>query len=216
MRNLLIILIALFTSFNFSFSQFLSGKDAQVLLKGVIKDENTNIALAVSIEFRSKEGKKIKTFSSKDGKFEQLLPSGEEYLVILSSDDIIRKEFNFKIDDVTKFTEQETEWTAIKPDVGARIFYENIFSNGSANIDERGLEKLQELQKLLRFNRSLYVDFNISNLENLANQRISELNKLVDSWTREKARITIKVASNPKQEKDFSVYITKISDFLNK
>jgi len=216
MKYILFSMFFLMLNLNVSFSQFLSGKDAQVLLKGVITEENTNQPLAVSIEMRTNDGKKIKTQSSATGEFEQLLPSGVEYLVILTSDEILRKEFNFKVDVSDKYTEQKTEWKAIKPAVGSKIFGGNIFTNGSTAIHDQGMESLKELQMLLRFNRNLYVDFQVSNQGNLASNRIAELNKLIESWTREKSRISLKVAEKESPNKDFFVYITKLSEFISK
>ncbi|GAB1371131.1 hypothetical protein MASR1M45_11930 [Candidatus Kapaibacterium sp.] len=211
-----LLLVLLIFNFNAIYSQFLSGKDAQVLVKGKIFEENTLEPLVLSIEFRSQEGKKIKTQSNSNGEFEQLLPSGSKYLVILNSDSILRKEFNFIVDDSDKFIEQKTEWTAIKPKVGSRIFGGNIFLNSSSNLSEQGIESLKELQMLLRFNRSLYVSFEISNKENLYESRLNFLKNYVESWTREKARIEFNKMGKEQSNNDLNVKITKMSDFLNK
>lgn len=211
-----LLLVLLIFNFNAIYSQFLSGKDAQVLVKGKIFEENTLEPLVLSIEFRSQEGKKIKTQSNSNGEFEQLLPSGSKYLVILNSDSILRKEFNFIVDDSDKFIEQKTEWTAIKPKVGSRIFGGNIFLNSSSNLSEQGIESLKELQMLLRFNRSLYVSFEISNKENLYESRLNFLKNYVESWTREKARIEFNIMGKEQSNNDLNVKITKMSDFLNK
>lgn len=204
-----------------TYAQFLSGKNAQVLIKGVTFDENTNQPIGVSIEFKSADGKKIKTQSNiNSGLFEQLLPAGENYTVILSSDNILRKEFSFKVDVTDKFKEQKTEWSVLVPVVGAKIFAGNIFKKGTSSISDDGAQKLKELQMLLRFNRSLYVSFNIeSENESLSKDRVNELNTLLDTWMREKTRVELKsIKKTAKNEtvKDLYVHITKIEEFLNK
>lgn len=211
-------LLALLLAFNLnSNAQFLSGDNTQILVKGIIIDENSKEPLGVSIEMRTEDGKKIKTQSnSETGLFEQLLPSGVKYTVILNSDDILRKEFEFSTDVAEQYKEQLTEWTAVKPKKGSKVFSGNIFNAGQSEISSEGLMKLKELQMLLRFNRSLYVEFEISGENSLAEKRLSEISRHIESWTREKSRIELKPIENQSGDKDLLVRITKIEEFLSK
>ena len=211
-------LLAFLLAFNLnSNAQFLSGDNTQILVKGIIIDENSKEPLGVSIEMRTEDGKKIKTQSnSETGLFEQLLPSGVKYTVILNSDDILRKEFEFSTDVAEQYKEQLTEWTAVKPKKGSKVFSGNIFNAGKSEISSEGLKKLKELQMLLRFNRSLYVEFEISGENSLAEKRLSEINRHIESWTREKSRIELKPIENQSGDKDLLVRITKIEEFLSK
>jgi hypothetical protein len=200
-----------------SFSQFLSGKNAQILVKGIIKDDNTQEPFAVNIEFRSADGKKIKTQSnSSTGIFEQLLPAGEKFTAILSGDKIIRKEINLITDNADSYKEQKVEWTVVSPKPGVNLFSGEIFKQDSEKISDVGIETLKEIQMTLRFNRSLHVAFEVNAPNNLANHRIKELEQIVSSWVREKSRIEFKHIDKSQSNKDLFVKITKIEDFLNK
>jgi hypothetical protein len=198
-------------------AQFLSGDNTQILVKGIIVDENTKEPLGVSIEMRSEDGKKIKTQSnSETGLFEQLLPSGVNYTVILNSDDILRKDFEFSTDVAKEYKEQQTEWTVVKPRKGSKVFSGNIFNAGQSEISTEGLKMLKELQMLLRFNRSLYVAFEIKGDSGLAEKRLSEIRSHIENWTREKSRIELKPIENQSGDNDLFVRITKIEEFLSK
>ncbi|MDT3738964.1 MAG: hypothetical protein RO257_05620 [Candidatus Kapabacteria bacterium] len=217
MKLVLITFVLILSFSNIAFSQFLSGKNAQILVKGIIVDENSNEPVSVSIELRTGDGKKIKTQSnSNTGLFEQLLPAGETYNVILTADDILRKEFEFSTDKSSEYKEQKAEWTVVKPKEGSRIFSGEIFKTGGSGISDEGIKKLKELQMLLRFNRSLYVSFELAGESSLVNNRMTELSKFIDEWAREKSRIEIKKSNKDSQNKDIYVYITKIEDFLRK
>lgn len=217
MKLVLITIVLIMNFSNNVFSQFLSGKNAQVLVKGIIVDENSNEPIGVSIELRTGDGKKIKTQSNSiTGLFEQLLPAGETYNVILTADDILRKEFEFNTDKSSEYKEQKAEWTVVKPIAGSRIFSGEIFKTGDSGISDEGSKKLKELQMLLRFNRSLYVSFELAGESSLVKNRMTELSKVIDEWAREKSRIEIKKSNKDSKNKDFYVYITKVEDFLSK
>lgn len=211
-------IISLLLAWNLnSYAQFLSGENTQILVKGIIIEENTKEPIGVSIELRSEDGKKIKTQSnSETGLFEQLLPSGVKYLVILNSDDVLRKEFEFSTEVADKYKEQVTEWTVVKPNMGSKIFSGNIFNPEQSEISSEGLKNLKELQMLLRFNRTISVVFEITGNQSLAQNRLNVLNNHIENWNREKSRIELKLNTNKSSDKDLLVRITKIEDFLNK
>ncbi len=210
-------MISIFVFSNNIYSQFLSGKNSQVLIKGIVRDDNTQEPLGVDIELRSIDGKKLKTKSNiLTGLFEQLLPADVIYTVYLNSDDIIRKEFEFKTDTASQFKEQEVEWTAIKPLPGAKIFSGDIFLKDNNQLTPAGESKLNEIQMLLRFNRSLFVVFEVTGDKQLSESRIDVLKKQVETWTREKSRIEYKSSQVMTGANNFYVKITKVEDFLKK
>lgn len=197
-------------------SQFLSGDNAQILVKGILVDENSGEPISAEIELRSKDGKKVKTQSNSiTGKFEQLLPSGESYTVIVNSEEIIRKEFEFTTETADAFKEQETKWTAVKPRTGVKIFSEDIFQSGSSELSTKGIDKLKQLQMLLRFNRSLFVSIAIGGDDNLKSDRIDRIRREIDKWTREKSRIE-NVGKSENSVKEVNVIVNKIEEFLGK
>ncbi len=216
-RFIWLLFIVLFMSFNYMSAQFLSGKNAQILVKGFVKEAETGEYLAVDIEFRTEDKKKIKTKSNLlDGSFEQLLPAGEKFIVILNSDDILRKEFSFTTDEASEYKEQKTEWTAVKPKEGSKVFTGDIFASGKQNLKPEAQNTLKELQMLMRFNRGIHVDFLVSGEKNIVEKRKVELSKIIACWIREKERINVITGSNSDKNSDLTVKIRKVEDFLSR
>lgn len=217
MKFSLLILISIFVFSNNIYSQFLSGKNSQVLIKGIVRDDNTQEPLGVDIELRSIDGKKLKTKSNTlTGLFELLLPADVIYSVFLNSEDIIRKEFEFKTDTASQFKEQDVEWNVIRPLPGAKIFSGDIFLKDNNQLTQVGESKLKEIQMLMRFNRSLFVVFEVTGDKQLSESRIDALKKQVETWTREKSRIEYKSSQIISGANNFYVKITKVEDFLKK
>ena len=142
--------------------------------------------------------------------------SGQKFTVILNSDEILRKEFKFSVIDTNKYAEQQTEWYVIKPVQGATVFQGSIFDDNKSEISSAGVESLEYLQMLLRFNRSLHVVFKIYTEEivtvkgkkkttsinlDLLNNRLKTIENAISSWTMEKNRIEIKPIDNSVEKK---------------
>lgn len=196
------------------YSETWSKNFSHILIKGSITEETTQKPIGVEIEFRDSEGKRIKSLSnSLTGEFQQILNSNSEYTVILNSNEILRKEFRFRTLDTNDYAEQEIDWTVVKPQPGAIIFRGGIFG-GDNNFTKAGLEKLEEIQMILRFNRELHVDFRVNNTnQSDATTRIASLEKHIEKWNREKGRIHLKSDKNTGNH-DLIVVITKVKEFI--
>jgi len=187
---------------------------AQILLHGFIFESQSNKPIGVSIEFKDANGKKIKTQSnSLTGEFQQILESNSKYSVVLNSDDILRREIKLHTVDTNQYAEQKIEFSVFKPIVGNKIFAGNIFNSNSSKISTAGVEQLEELQLLLRFNRNLNVEFKISGNEDLVKTRKEILLNYIENWKREKSRI--KILEGKEKEYDFVVKISDIKSYLD-
>jgi hypothetical protein len=204
-------------------AQFLSGQKGQVLLKGVIIDEFTDEPTGVDIRFIDPSGKKINTKSNSiSGKFEQLLEAGTTYTVELTGPEVLDKEFKFDIIESENFTEQKTDWTVVKFAVGATLYNWDLFDNGSSNLNAGANSNLEKLKKMLRFNRSVYLEIILSddsgNGGPLAQERLKALKAVVDTWRREGRKITLSVSKVSKANgaEETEVTVSKISDLFSK
>jgi hypothetical protein len=203
----------------------------QVLVKGTIVDELNHKPIGVNIEFRDKAGKKIKCNSnSLSGEFEQILDGGQKYTVILNSDFILRKEFKFSVIDTNQYAEQKTDWFVIRPVPGATVFQGTVFNDKESQFSSDGMAALEELQMLLRFNRTLHVVFKVFTDEiitvkgkkkttsiniDLLNKRVKTIEETISSWTMEKARIQIKSIDNSIDKNNLVVQITKLQNYVD-
>jgi len=202
---------------------------AQIILNGRIIEENTQKPIGVNIELRDENGKKNKSQSnSLTGEFQFVVESNKTYNVILNSDEILRRDFKFKTLDTNTYAEQTVEWYVFKPKIGNRIFKGNIFKINTWQLTNEGEEILEEIKMTLRFNRNLFVNFNISaeNIitdkkgkktiktdEKLLEQRKNVLISIVDTWTKEKNRIRINESND--NNYDFIVQISDLKNYLD-
>jgi hypothetical protein len=203
----------------------------QILIKGKIVDELNHKPMGVNIEFRDKNGKKIKCQSNSiSGEFEQVFESGQKFSVILNSDEILRKEFKFSVIDTNQYIEQNADWIVIKPVPGATVFKGSVFDDKESQFSTAGLESLEELKMLMRFNRTLHVVFKIYTEEivtvkgkkkttsiniELLNNRVKVLQETISSWTMEKNRIELKPIDDLTDKNNLVVQITKLQSYVD-
>jgi hypothetical protein len=216
MANKFIILILSIVVFAFVTNEANARNFTHILVKGQIFDETTKKPIGVEIEFRDAQGKKIKCQSnSLSGEFQQVLNSNTQYTVILNNSDILRREFKFKTLDTNDYAEQIEDWGVIVPKPGTVLFKGQIYDSGNDNFSAQGMEKLEELQMLLRFNRELHVEFVVNSLNSVSKDgRVQNLEQLINRWTRENPRISIR-QSKSKSDNDLLVVITKVKNFIS-
>lgn len=131
-----------------------------VLLKGNVTEDKNNEPIGIQIEFRSRDGKKIRTQSNaKYGTYEQLLNAGESYEVVLSSPNIVRKIDSVKLEPSTKFGEQSANFSVTKLAPGVELFGIDAFDKLSATPKTALLDDLEEIKEMLKFNRSISIEF---------------------------------------------------------
>ncbi len=168
---------------SYSFAQFGSKKGAQALVKGTVTDKDTGEPAGVKITIHTLNGKKIKTQSnSGTGHYEQLLPAGQVYKFVFTSYDILRKEQNVEVKQSAKFTEEEIDFTVQKLKKGLNLMDMNLFERNSSALTSTGKRKLKELQKIMRFNRSIKLDLIVNANDSFSNDSPkNQVNELVAS-----------------------------------
>lgn len=135
----------------------------QVYLKGVITDEITGKPVGVNIEFRDSQGEKVKIISnSLDGSYQQLVNAGEKYAIIFTNYDILRKTVEYKVPDTNSYAEFEMDYSVKKLVQGMDLFKYDAFPKGGNGVATQTLEKLQELNNLMVFNRAVNFNFVIN------------------------------------------------------
>lgn len=140
-------------------SQILNNKGTQVILKGKVTDEYTGEPVSVNIEFRGPNDKKIRIVSnSKDGSYQQVLTAGEEYEVIFTNYDIIRKKEKLILEDFGEYKEITKNFTVKRLVPGKKVYEIQAFDVGSDKLNQIALNLLEELQEFMKFNRGVTFD----------------------------------------------------------
>lgn len=212
MRLLTLTSILFLIIFNSAFSQ-----SVPVMIKGKVIDKPTGKALpGVEVVFMDPTGKKIKIETNDiKGTFEQTLMSGTEYDVIIQDWDILRTEFTYKAETGGEFKELEKDFHVVQLKPGREIFNWDIFAPGGATLNNNCAEKLDKMQLLLRFNRSVKLEFLVAADEAVGNveERVTALKKIIDKWKRSKHRIEIK--PDPKSPADGKDLRIVVKEFKN-
>ncbi len=213
-----------------SFINLFSQIGSTAIIKGEITDYYNGKPISVNIEFRDNNGSRIKIISNSiTGMFEQVLKPGEHYKVLFSGDNILREEIEYNMPDSGKFFETFVKWKAKNMNVGATIYDYKLFRPNSADIIDEGMEYLNNLKEVIRFNRAISIEMTvcskdsfkgeknipITKFKELVELRIQKLNSIISEWKREKTRISI---VNSKAELpasiDTQVKITKIDELF--
>ena len=168
----LILLLLIFTGY---FSNSLTLKNVQILIKGNVYDELTGSPVEANIEFKTKEGKKFKNKSNSiDGRFEQIFNTGEEVELTLINNDVVRKITKIKVKDTIAYSEQKVSITVKKLKVGAKIFKSNIFEKNSDALNNNLSLILDSLRDMFTFNRYVKVTFRINSRDTYAKSVVTE------------------------------------------
>ncbi len=189
---------------NYSLAQFGSKKGAQVLVKGMVTDTDTGEPVGVKITIHTVNKKKIKTKSNSiSGRFEQLLPGGQVYKFVFTNYDILRKEQTVKVRQSAKFTEEEINFTVQKLKKGVSLMDIAMFERNSSSLTSSGKRKLKELQKIMRFNRSVKLDLIVNasdsfgsgtpqnQISELVGRRAAALTNYIKDWKRYIKRLSV-------------------------
>lgn len=140
-----------------------SAQTVQVFMKGKIIDEITGTPVSANIEFRMPNGKKIKIQSNSiTGAYEQIFNAGDSVDVILTNWDIARKSESIYIENFQKYTEIEKNFYVTRFTLGATIAAMNAFKHKEVEILPAFAEKLDEINKMLLFNRNVKFEILVS------------------------------------------------------
>lgn len=132
------------------------------LLKGVIKDKDSNTSVSATIEITDNETHEvIATYksNSKTGKYLLTLPSGKNYGITVVSDDYLFHSENLNIPSYSTYKEIFKEIDLAKIDVGALIVLKNIFFDSrESTIRKESIPELERLVELLKSNPSIKIE----------------------------------------------------------
>lgn len=144
-------------------SAFTAYGSVPLLLKGTVTDEISGKPLGVTIVFMDDQGKKIKIQSNSiAGNFEQVLNSSSEYSVILSSNDIVRKELVINTKDTDSYTEQKIDFKVKKLAPGVELYSIKCFEMNDDKVNGYAESTFNDLMDMMKFNRSVKVDFKVN------------------------------------------------------
>jgi hypothetical protein len=161
--QIVIIIFLVLFCFSKSESQFLNKSSSQVLVKGKVTDEFTGKPMGIDIVFENDKGTKIKIKSNSDnGTYEQLLEAGETYGIILSNYDIIRQKEKIIVDTTKNFKEQSRNFVVKQLTVGRTVLSLDGFEPNTFDLNQGCKDKLDEIETLLKFNRSVKLEFRIT------------------------------------------------------
>ena len=211
MRFLTLTTVLFLFIINSAFSQ------VPVMVKGKVIDKPTGKALpGVEIVFIDPSGSKIKLETDDiKGTFEQPMMSGNEYEVIIMGYDILRTEYKYTPESSGEYKELDKDFHVVQLKPGREIYNWDIFAPGGATLNNNGAEMLDKMQLLLRFNRSVKLEFLVAADEAAGNvdERVAELKKIVDKWKRSKHRIEIKPdPKSPSDGKDLRIVVKEVKN----
>ncbi|MGB9912138.1 MAG: hypothetical protein ACPLRO_02100 [Candidatus Kapaibacteriota bacterium] len=180
-------------------AQFLNNTSIQLILKGKVVDEYTGDPVGAIIEFRTDKGKKFKIKSdSISGEYSQVFNSGEKIEVIIYDWDLVRGKFNIELPDTNKFAEIEQNFKVKRLKPGLVAYRFDCFERGSANLLPDCKEKLLSLDEVLRFNRNVKFEIQVT---------------AFDTYIKIKQAKTIqKVVTEKKKKKTITETVTSIEE----
>lgn len=164
-----------------------SAQSVQVFMKGRVFDELSGSPISVNMEFRTSNGKKIKIQSNSiTGAYEQIFNAGDTIEVILTNWDIARKAETIIIENFQKYTEVERNFYVIKFTPGSTVFSINAFNPAESDVLQVFSSKLEEINKMLVFNRNVKFEILISAKDTYKKEYKIVKEKIIDKSKKKK------------------------------
>lgn len=214
------LLLSLFVLVFMNFSIATGNDGIPIVIKGKVTDKFSGKPTELEMVFVSEDGSKIKCNPNiLDGHYQQVLTSGKSYSVYFVHFDVAREIYNLNIPHYEKYEEVERNWQAKKLAVGNKIYSDNAFLNGSAELSPEGIIIIKQLSNILKFNRGAKFDLIVSlseaekGNEKLIQDRTEAIKKLPEL---SKYMSKINVTSSDKAENNFTLKVTEIVDPLKK
>lgn len=183
----ILVLILLFIPTILS-SQFLNNSNVQLILKGKVIDEYTGNPVGAVIEFRTNTGKKFKIKSdSVSGNYQQVFQSGENVEVIIYDWDVVRTKFTVQLPDTNKYAEIEQNFAVKHLREGLIAYKYNCFERGNANLTPSCKDNLLGLDEVLRFNRNVKFEIQVTAFDTyVKTKRFEKVQKVVTDKKKKK------------------------------
>ena len=163
---------------------------APVLIKGHITDEFSGKPLGVSVEFRVKDGEKVKIQSNSiDGSFQQIVNSGDTVEIIFSSKEIVRKSETIAVERYSNYKEIIHDFQVKKLSPGLHLFTILAFNEKSSQLNSTAQNLFNQLQDIMLFNRNVKFEI-VINANDLYTkpQSTTEISKQTDAKSKKKAK----------------------------
>jgi len=206
-------LLILFIVLIFSAINLYSG--VIILINGKLTDKSTGKPIATKIKFIEESGKVHQSNSNSiDGKFQQVLPVGKLYDIVIDGWVIDNHLRTIHIGEYQEYTELEYNYLAEKISVGMIIGSDNIFEKNSSQIKTDKLDILKYVKEFTRNQRGIFLQANISSTDSYFNSK-SIKESYLDKRGRKKIRTVKK--SNEEQLRQLlderkNALITKLNE----
>lgn len=159
--------------------KIMNNKGTQTMVKGTIIDVYTGNPVGCELEFKPKSGNRIKTKSNPNtGKFEQLLNNDEKFTVTFLGYDIMKEEVDFQVKGIStgNYSEQTADFKVKKFVVGSKLFSYDLFESSSSDMKSNLKTEIEKLQLLLKMNRGLSVEIQVSASDSYLPSSTSQIN----------------------------------------
>ena len=135
----------------------------QYLVKGVVTDKFSGKPTGSVIEFRSPDGKKIKTQSNSiSGEYQQVLQTGVQYDIIFTGSDVARQIEKVPSATSDSYHEVIANYSIKKFYAGMEFDKVDAFKSGNSSIGQGATKTLDELQEVMKFNRNVVFEIRVS------------------------------------------------------
>lgn len=188
-----------------------------LLLRGTIINQHTSAPVAVKYKITGPGNKILKGKSRSDGTFEQILEAGASYTILFSGHDILRQKDTLNMPAVDKYMEEKRDFpiTVLKSGLQLKAF--SAFEAGQSTLTASGRSKLDEVLKMVKQNRSLYVSVqalpDAGKGESLANSRKAAIEEHIKSAKKAvKRRISVKSNAKAANGDNVVVAVTKVKN----
>lgn len=185
-------------------SQFLNNSNVQLILKGKIIDEYTGNPVGATIEFRTNTGKKFKIKSdSVSGNYQQVFQSGENVEVIIYDWDVVRAKFTVQLPDTNKYAEIERDFVVKHLREGLVAYKYNCFERGEAILNPDCKDKLLALDEVLRFNRNVKFEIQVTAFDTyIKTRKVEKIQKVVTEKKKKKTIVEeVEKIEEPQEER---------------
>lgn len=195
-----------------SFAQIINQSSTQSILKGKITDEKGNpVGLEISIQPK-KGAKFIIKSDPTTGAYEQLLNSEEKYIFAFIHPEYLRENFEVIVPKPDEdFNPIIRDFKATKLIAGNTLKTANIFEPGSDQLSGKGKKFVNELKKLLRFNRSISLNFQVYGENGLDQKRLKTIQSFTEKFKRMNRSVIYSAGGKGSSDNDVALIIDKVT-----
>jgi len=142
----------------------LIAENAPILVTGNIYDQLSGKPVSTDIKFIDESGNVSRLKSNSiDGFYQQVLPSGKNFIVVFADYIPSNRENTIKIAPYDKYSELKIDYNLVKIDAGLEIFHIDAFVPNSPKFNDQNKPRFDELKELIKTQKMIfYFDITIS------------------------------------------------------